>query len=155
MKFSGVLWGVSPSVFIFALSKCGRSSLCSVMSSSSRMELLWGWLMRRRTGRHFVQGGCGLFRTHLGHSTTVPEAFSFTRCISCGFYVLLKSWLLAASFSVPSMVLWLTPCWHSGDPLLGRVKINQNARELAVRCPAGGFGEYFRGSGLFLLLDVV
>lgn len=145
MKLSGVLRCISLSIFIFSLSKCGRSSLCSAMSSFSQMELLWCWLMRvaRRMGGHFVQGGCGLFKTHLGHSTRVPEAFSFSRCISWGFYVLFKSRLLAASFSVSSMVLWLTLCWHSGDPLLGRVKINQNAQELAVRCPAGGFLRVF------------
>lgn len=57
--------------------------------------------------------------------------------------MLLKSKLLAASFSVSSMVLWLTLCWHSGDPLLGRVKINQNAQEADVRCPAGGFLRVF------------
>lgn len=64
-----------------------------------------------REGGHFVQGGCGLFKTHLGHSTAVPEAFSFSRCISWGFYMVLRGRLLAASFSLSSMVNSVLTQW--------------------------------------------
>lgn len=79
--------------------------LCHAQFLSDGAALVLTDVCCKENGGTFCTGRLCALQNIFGHSTTVPEAFSFSRCISWGFYVVLRSRLLAASFSVSSMVL--------------------------------------------------